>query len=76
MKEFDQNVEIVPEGNAVVNVYYDRNNYTLTFQVCTNYNWGGNCTNWNTIKTITALYQQPIGGNFPIVGTNGTTYDQ
>ncbi len=29
---------------------------------------------WVTVKTITALYGQPIGDNFPIVGTNGTTY--
>ena len=32
IKEYDQNVTIVPEGTAVVNVYYDRNQYTLTFQ--------------------------------------------
>lgn len=31
LKEFDQNVTITPEGNAVVNVYYDRNEYTLSF---------------------------------------------
>ena len=29
---------------------------------------------WVTIKEITALYGQNIGDNFPIVGTNGTTY--
>ena len=33
LKEFDQNVTIAPEGNAVVNVYFDRNEYTLSFQV-------------------------------------------
>lgn len=27
------------------------------------------------VKTITALYQQNISDQFPIVGTNGTTYD-
>ena len=31
---------------------------------------------WTTIYTITALYGQSIGDNFPIVGTNGRTYDQ
>ena len=31
---------------------------------------------WQTIKEITALYGQSIGDNFPIVGTNGRTYDQ
>ncbi|MBR4194327.1 MAG: S-layer homology domain-containing protein [Oscillospiraceae bacterium] len=30
---------------------------------------------WTTIKTIKALYEQNIGDNFPIVGTNGTTYN-
>ena len=29
---FDENVTIVPEGTTVVNVYYDRNEYTFTFQ--------------------------------------------
>ena len=33
LKEFSENVEIVPEGTAVVNVYYDRNQHTLKFQV-------------------------------------------
>lgn len=32
LKSFDQNVTINPEGTAVVNIYYDRNEYTLTFQ--------------------------------------------
>lgn len=30
---FDSDVVIVPEGNAVVNVYFDRNTYVLTFEV-------------------------------------------
>ena len=33
LKNFDSNVEIKPEGNAVVNIYYDRTEYTLTFQI-------------------------------------------
>ena len=33
LKNFDQDVEIVPEGSSVVNVYYDRNTYVLTFEV-------------------------------------------
>lgn len=32
LKSFDSEVEIVPEGTSVVNVYYDRNIYTLTFE--------------------------------------------
>ena len=32
-------------------------------------------SDWTTIKTITALYQQDISSDFPIVGTNGVTYN-
>ncbi|MBQ6501703.1 MAG: InlB B-repeat-containing protein, partial [Mogibacterium sp.] len=32
LSRYDQNVRIKPEGNSVVNVYYDRTEYTLTFQ--------------------------------------------
>ncbi|WP_350453656.1 InlB B-repeat-containing protein [Slackia heliotrinireducens] len=161
LKEFDQNVTIAPEGNTVVNVYYDRTEYTFTFQVedytYTQSNSGGygkvgdtyvrlggsgnnryylayadgtpvpsgttvyyrasdffgsywddtvdptstnttfysaedygteltwtrysgdrfnrsNRKTWQTIKTITALYEQNISDEFPIVGTNGVTY--
>ena len=161
LKEFDQNVSIAPEGSSVLNVYYDRTEYTLTFQVPVyvptsgtsgtqyglvdgdyveltrsnnswrytlyyrytgdhyRYSWGRyyviNENQWpqytnygyyngsyveliqsgdywylpitytysgtryvieyQSVKTITALYQQPIGENFPIVGTNGVTYN-
>ena len=67
LNSFDSPVQIVPEGTSVVNVYYSRNQHTLTFQVPQG-------RNWTTIKTITALYQQNISNNFPIVGTNGITY--
>ena len=143
-------ITVAPEGNTVVNVYYDRNEYTLTFvdnttgvsyaansdpttvstanigNAITNNNnintlnsnqktvngftisryynrgwiyaillngtWYQISTNgsnvWDayrvlnanrtsgTVKTITALYQQDISSNFPIVGTNGVTYEQ
>ncbi len=68
LDHFDQNVQIKTEGNAVLNVYYDRNEYTLSFQI-------KNGSSWTIIKTITALYQKNIGSNFPIVGTNGVTYN-
>lgn len=44
-------------GNTVVNVYYKRNTYTLTFEVDS-----------NTVKTITELYGADITDQFPIKG--------
>jgi len=178
LKKFDQDVKIAPEGGTVLNVYYDRIEHTLTFQINessvsyepytgnssgyhyvqdengdyvevyvtrsgntwsyqkatgTEYiadnsygteryginssgeyfriyynNWNWRTTNswngtvyngqryrlettyetvyvdtvynqvtssWTTIKEITALYQQNISSHFPIVGTNGVTYN-
>lgn len=125
LDSLDQNVAIKTEGNAVLNVYYGRNQHTLRFQIydyvyvytaTTNNNgtqyglvngqyvqltrhgnngnryWTYNIGNeevryngtrytrsssnqWQDIKTINALYEQYIGDNFPIVGTNGVTYD-
>ena len=69
LDHYDQNVVIDAAGGTVVNVYYNRTEYTLTFQIRSGYNW-------TTIKTITALFEAPIGDNFPIVGTNGVTYNQ
>ncbi len=57
LNQFDQNVRIATEGNSVLNVYYDRNSYTLTFR---------KDRNGTVYKTITALYEQSIGSNFPI----------
>ncbi len=125
LKETPEAVQIVPEGNAVVNVYYDRTEYTLNFQIYdyvytattsnngtqygfvdgeyvqltrhgrnNNYYWTyddgwfnegpryngtrytrSNNQSWQTIKEIKALYEQNISDNFPIVGTNGVTYN-
>ncbi len=33
LENYDQNIVINAEGNSVLNVYYNRNEYTLTFQV-------------------------------------------
>ena len=126
LDHYDQGVTITPEGNAVVNVYYDRTEYTLSFQIYdytytettsnngtqygfyngeyvriyynngtwyrtrTSAGWGytysnpytgtrytrSNNQSWHTIKEIKALYEQNISDQFPIVGTNGVTYDQ
>ncbi len=108
--------KIAPEGSTVVNVWYDRNEYTLTFQVDdytyteTTANSGtqygvvdnkhvrlyrmgdqwvtanldeyngtrytrSNRSSLHAIKTITGLYEQNIASNFPIVGTDGITYE-
>ncbi len=117
LDSLDQNVLIKTEGNAVLNIYYGRNEYTLHFQAetteytytpTTSYSgtqyglvngeyvqltkygtkwYYGNTRytgtrytrtsnyGWHDIKTINALYQQSIGNNFPIVGTNGVTYN-
>lgn len=154
LSTFDDPVEIVPEGNAIVNVYYERTSYTLTFQDYTytqnrngeyvywpggyyrsgtynsTYSYypegyysrsnnnntdegdygvgpspvsgvGNNATvtyytrnangtftshtytahrynrsnNRTTVYTITAAYEENIVDHFPIVGTNGMTYD-
>ncbi|MBO4804923.1 MAG: InlB B-repeat-containing protein, partial [Paludibacteraceae bacterium] len=165
LKEFDQNVKVDPKGNTVVNVYYDRNQHTLTFaarkitqsnstssgtylipqgdgyvaaylrrssggtwyrRVFTDrydgtdyygdmdnerdgyyYIYNPSTNRWErtylyyfyghyyrgysderyygnrykfssdyvNVKEITALYQQPIGNNFPIVGNDGVVYD-
>ena len=61
LDRFDQNVTIKTEGNSLVNVYYDRTEYTLTFR---------RSSSGTVYKTITAKYQQYIGNNFPIT-TNG-----
>ena len=70
LKSFDQNVVIKTEGSSVVNVYYDRTEYTLTFQVES----GGWPSSWNPVKTITAKYGTSIIDQFPIKGDNGTDY--
>ena len=41
LKEFDQNVTITPEGDAVLNVYYDRTEYTLRFFYARSYTYNG-----------------------------------
>ena len=39
LNHFDQNVEIAPEWNSVVNVYYDRNEITFNFYIFSNTEW-------------------------------------
>lgn len=59
----NQTVTVAADGSTVVNVYYDRKTFTLTFKVSS-----------KTVKTITDKWGAAIQDQFPIVGTNGTTY--
>ena len=53
-------------GSTVLNVYYDRDVHTLRFRLSSNGSY---------IRTITELYGASIKDYFPIVGTDGTTYE-
>ncbi len=59
-KSHTQNVTINPEGDAVVNVYYDRNTYTLRFV----YGWFP--FYGDIYQEITARYGTYIGDRFPL----------
>ncbi|WP_029675064.1 InlB B-repeat-containing protein, partial [Butyrivibrio sp. VCB2006] len=57
------------KGDTVVNLYFDRETYTLTFRK----KQGGWITSYSEVTTITARYGVNIYGNFPIKVGN-TTY--
>lgn len=57
-------VTVNPDGSTVVNVYYDRTEFTLTFK-----------DNGRTVYTINEKWGADISEHWPIKGTNGTTYD-
>ena len=65
LKEYTKNVTITPEGNAVVNVYFDRNSYTFTFK-----------KNNTTIHTVTRLYDQDISDIWSFRGSDGVNYPE
>ena len=56
-------VTVEPDGSTVMNVYYDRKTFTLTFKV-----------NSTTVKIITDKWGADIHNQFPIQGDNGTDY--
>lgn len=70
-----ETVTVKGDGSTVLNVYYTRNTYTLTFRELT-------CSRWHTHKascykvynTITAKYQADIHNNFPIKDGNDTIW--
>ena len=55
--------------DTVINLYYNRNQYTLTFQENTGSDWW---PNWRNVTTIKALYGQDISNKFPIKVGNRT----
>ena len=57
-------VTVAADGSSVVNVYYDRTEFTLTFK-------DGN----NTVYTLKEKWGADISEHWPIKGTNGTTYN-
>ena len=65
-----ETVTVQGDGSTVLNVYFTRNVYTLTFQVYKSSGWLGS---WQTVHTITAKYDQEISGEFDKAPLN-TTY--
>lgn len=57
-------VTVAPDGSTVVNVYYDRTEFTLTFY-----------DDDNQVYQIKEKWGADISEHWPIKGTNGTTYD-
>lgn len=70
-----ETVTVAGDGSTILNVYFTRNTYTLTFRELT-------CSRWHThnnscykvYKTITAKYQADIHSNFPIKDGNNTIW--
>ena len=65
----DENVIVKGDGSTIVNVYFSRNVYTLTFQIYSN-------RKYTTIYTINAKYQAYIGDKWEFTGSNGIMYPQ
>ena len=68
LNNYDTNIQIVPEGTAVLNVYYNRNEITLTFR----YRSGNS---WQTQTTMTGLYGQTLASKGYTWPTNRWWYD-
>lgn len=60
----DTNVTIKGDGTSVVNVYYNRNIHTFTFRY-----------NKKDVKTIREIYGANLVKYFPIIGTDGRSYN-
>lgn len=71
-----ETVTVKGDGSTVLNVYFTRNTYTLTFRELDCDDWffhshSDSC--YKTVKTITAKYGADIHGNFPINTSDGKT---
>ena len=70
-----ETVTVAGDGSTILNVYFTRNTYTLTFRELT-------CSRWHThsnscykvYKTISDKYQADIHSNFPIKDGNNTIW--
>lgn len=73
-----ETVTVKGDGSTVLNVYYMRNTYTLTFRglTCNNSSWWHthNDSCYKVVKTITAKYQADIHDHFPIRDGNDTIW--
>lgn len=64
-----ETVTVAGDGSTILNVYFTRNTYTLTFRELNCDKWFMHTHNdscYKTVKTITAKYQADIHKNFPI----------
>ncbi|MDM8247275.1 InlB B-repeat-containing protein [Lacrimispora saccharolytica] len=69
--EMAETATVAGDGSTVLNVYFTRNTYTLTFRVNNGSLWR---PNYSTVATITAKYDAEISGEFNKAPFN-TTYD-
>ena len=72
-----ETITVSGDGSTVLNVYYTRNTYTLTFRKLDCDKWffhthSDSC--YKMVKTITAKYGADIHGNFPIKDGNKTIW--
>ncbi len=70
-----ETVTVKGDGSTVLNVYFTRNPYTLTFRALTCnrlHSHKDKC--YSTVKTISAKYGADIHGNFPIKDGNDTIW--
>lgn len=65
-----ETVTVLADGSTVLNVYYDRTHFTLTF-IKEGSGWGSSDT---TIKTITDKWGADIHSEFPIKNGNNTMW--